>query len=444
MEKNGKEGRGATGGNLQVEGGETEDPCAAGFAVRPDHAVTDPRLHVFPYVYRSSFGDAMCTNVSHRSDAVGDLSDAQKATNKAMAPRRTLKMLTAQFLGEYGRLNGTKIHVDTAADRLNTVRRRMYDIMAVCMEIGLVSKSGKAQYTWQGEAAARKTVDAIVHNASNTKSVLFKDGKKPQSLRGLTRGMVAFMSQTRDGSFIEVDHVAMNVLNIDSRDSGVKHKLRRAYDVVSVLSALKMVVEGPAQANVGVKPKRCLSWKGVDGILSAIEEAEKIDFGSNSFSEYDAGTYPSAPNNTMLFNMPSINMNMSNPYHHMPPGFFHLTGPPPSTSGAMHRIIHSVSGTNNLITDNKVSSTMYPQQMFPSHAYTAPPIGTTGGPFPTPSLQPEAVPILGTNIFNGGGSSATDQHNLMQYMAAFGAPPPSDGALLLPIQQNNGTNTTDE
>ena len=427
MEGNGGQARRATPTvNHLVEGGEKEGPCAAGFTVRPEHAVLDPRQHVFPYVY-PSFGDAMYPNASHQSDAVGDVSDAQKAAHKSLAPRRTLKMLTAQFLGEYGRQEGTKIHVDSAADRLNTVRRRMYDIMAVCMEIGLVSKSGKAQYIWQGEAAARKAVDKIIDNSLKTQSVLFKDGKKPQSLRGLTRGMIAFLSQTQSGSFIEVDHVAMNVLNIDACGSTVKHKLRRAYDVVSVLSALKMVVEAPAQAQIGVKPKRCLSWKGVEGILPAIEEAEKIDFGSNSFSGYDAGNPSPAPNNNMSFVLPGMSAlqtptgmpmgidmsSIQHPYLHMPPAFFQLAGSP-------------LPAANNNTGNGKGTSNMY-QHIFPSPAYT------TIGPFAPLLTQRDA----GLGSFNAG-SSAIDQQHLMQYVAACGAQAPHNDTLLLPTL-NNGT-----
>lgn len=190
--------------------------------------------------------------------------------------RRSLKMLTSQFLGEYGRQIGTIIHVDAASEKLRTVRRRMYDIMAVCVEIGLVSRAGKGRYKWLGDRHVEKALDEL----SSSKMIEEQSKKNASSLGGLTRGMVSFLIQCGPNKLVEVDHIAMKVLGLDDTESTktLKPKLRRAYDVSSVLCALKMTRDDLVKDRQATKHKRCLMWKGCAEIGRAIEEAEKIDF----------------------------------------------------------------------------------------------------------------------------------------------------------------------
>lgn len=197
----------------------------------------------------------------------------RNGNTKALVPKRSLKMLTSQFLGEYGRREGCVVHVEDASKKLNTSRRRMYDIMAVCAEIGLVSRAGKGQYTWHGEK----------HVASVVKGLSSGDGTidtNVASLAGLTRGMVSYLVKNGRDKLVEVDSIAIKVLCLDAKLEGktLKSKLRRAYDVSNVLCALKMVRDDVVKERGATKHKRCLMWKGVDEIKDAIREAEKIDF----------------------------------------------------------------------------------------------------------------------------------------------------------------------
>ena len=192
---------------------------------------------------------------------------------KKMMQKRSLKMLTSQFLGEYGRNKGCVVHMEDASKKLNTSRRRMYDIMAVCGEIGLVSRVGKGQYMWHGDKYVAAVVSGLSSNDGTT-------DKNVASLAGLTRAMVSYLLQIGPGELVEVDCIAIKVLGLDGKLEGktLKSKLRRAYDVASVLCALKMVRDDVGKERQATKQKRCLIWKGVDEIRDAIREAEMIDF----------------------------------------------------------------------------------------------------------------------------------------------------------------------
>lgn len=195
---------------------------------------------------------------------------------KKKGNRRTLRMLTAHFLGQYGGDVGVEIHVDDAAEKLNTVRRRVYDIMAVFAEVGVVSKTGKSKYTWHGEKGAEKVVNGSKGMQSHMK------GKNPSSLGGLTRGIMSHLANQPEQSH-ELDQVAIAVLGLDADVPNLKPKLRRAYDVASVLMALNIVTDSTSKYSHGnatshAKPKRCLMWRGVDGIQDAIKEAKDMDF----------------------------------------------------------------------------------------------------------------------------------------------------------------------
>ncbi|WPT18220.1 E2F transcription factor-like E2FF [Picochlorum sp. SENEW3] len=195
---------------------------------------------------------------------------------KKKGRRQTLRMLTAHFLGQYGADVGVEIHVDDAAEKLDTVRRRVYDIMAVFAEVGVVSKAGKSKYTWHGQKGAEKVGNGGKGPSSHMK------GKNPSSLGGLTRGIMSHLANQPEQSH-ELDQVAIAVLGLDADVPNLKPKLRRAYDVASVLIALNIVqdctAKFPQEDNVShAKPKRCLMWRGVHGIQDAIKEAKDMNF----------------------------------------------------------------------------------------------------------------------------------------------------------------------
>lgn len=226
----------------------------------------DPSGYIFPYLTQDQMPGQMYTKNEKRQ--------------KQLLQKRSLKMLTSQFLGEYGRKEGCIVHVEEASKTLNTSRRRLYDIMAVCAEIGLVSRAGKGQYMWHGD----KHVDKAVRALSDANGTPDKD---VASLAGLTRGMVSYLVQAGPEKLVEVDCIAIKVLGLDEtlKAKSLKTKLRRAYDVSSVLCALKMVRDDMVKERNTAKHKRCLMWKGTKEISHAIQEAEKIDF----------TTYTSAP-----------------------------------------------------------------------------------------------------------------------------------------------------
>lgn len=240
------------------------DAGAVGFD--PRNIGFDPNGYVFPYLTQDQLP--------------GEIYKKNEKRQKQLLQKRSLKMLTSQFLGEYGRKEGCIVHVEEASKTLNTSRRRLYDIMAVCAEIGLVSRAGKGQYMWHGD----KHVDKAVRALSDAHGTPDKD---VASLAGLTRGMVSYLVQAGPEKLVEVDCIAIKVLGLDEtlQAKSLKTKLRRAYDVSSVLCALKMVRDDMVKERETAKHKRCLMWKGTKEISHAIQEAEKIDF----------TTYTSAP-----------------------------------------------------------------------------------------------------------------------------------------------------
>lgn len=234
----------------------------------------DPNGYVFPYFTQDQMSEQMYKK-----------SEKHK---KQLLQKRSLKMLTSQFLGEYGRKEGCILHVEEASKTLNTSRRRLYDIMAVCAEIGLVSRAGKGQYMWHGDKHVDKAVRAL-SDANGTPD------KNVASLAGLTRGMVSYLVHAGPEKLVEVDSIAIKVLGLDEtlKAKSLKTKLRRAYDVSSVLCALKMVRDDMVKERETAKHKRCLMWKGTKEISHAIQEAEKIDFATYTSARDDIEPIPS-------------------------------------------------------------------------------------------------------------------------------------------------------
>lgn len=63
----------------------------------------------------------------------------------APSPRR------GRFLTEFGNTGSmAELSLDTAAQRLNVERRRIYDIVNIFESLDIVKRKGKNKYTWLG------------------------------------------------------------------------------------------------------------------------------------------------------------------------------------------------------------------------------------------------------------------------------------------------------
>ncbi|CAM0944260.1 unnamed protein product [Alopecurus aequalis] len=223
--------------------------------------------------------------------------------------QKSLGLLCSNFVALYDRDDVESIGLDDAARRLGVERRRIYDIVNVLESIGILVRKAKNRYSWIGfggvpmalrelkERALREksglvplpveehsaanmsddedddklgdpegdteseklsqTVDNPYEKPDAPRCLLRSDHRKEKSLGLLTQNFVKLFL-TMEVPMISLDEAAMFLLGEGHRESNMRTKVRRLYDIANVLSSLNLIEKTQVDTR-----KPAFRWLGV-------------------------------------------------------------------------------------------------------------------------------------------------------------------------------------
>lgn len=156
---------------------------------------------------------------------------------------RSLGTLCEEYISQFCPMDGSIVDVETAGIHLGVERRRVYDIINILEGLRLTKKEFKNKYVWHGVSVINKVLEDLHTEAVEELESGLQPNLNDRKEKSMTRLVERFVQMFLLGQHgvISLEDSAAALMGGLEDPNGVKTKVRRLYDIASIMVALHFI-----------------------------------------------------------------------------------------------------------------------------------------------------------------------------------------------------------